>query len=132
MRFLADMCVDVRIVKWLLQNGHDATHLRDQGLQRMPNGEIFEKAIREDRIIITFDLDFGEIAALTKSWRTSVILFRLKNTRTLHVIERLSSVIERFEDALKRGSMITVEETRCRMRHFPMGVETRDERLGEI
>jgi len=26
----------------------------------MPNGEIFEKAIREDRIIITFDLDFGE------------------------------------------------------------------------
>jgi len=127
-RFLADMCVDVRIVKWLLQNGHDATHLRDQGLQRMPNGEIFEKAIREDRIIITFDLDFGEIAALTKSWRTSVILFRLKNTRTLHVIERLSSVIERFEDALKRGSIITVEETRCRVRHFPMGVETRDER----
>jgi len=122
------MCVDVRIVKWLLQNGHDATHLRDQGLQKMPNGEIFEKAIREDRIVITFDLDFGEIAALTASRPTSVILFRLKNTRTLHVIERLSSVIERFEDALKRGSIIAVEETRCRVRHYPMGVETRDER----
>jgi len=59
-RFLADMCVDVRIIKWLRQNGHDATHLRDEGLHRMPNGEIFEKAIREDRIVITFDLDFGE------------------------------------------------------------------------
>ena len=127
MRFLADRCVDVRIVKWLLQNGHDATHLRDQGLQRMPNGEIFEKAIREDRIVITFDLDFGEIAALTASRPTSVILFRLKNTRTLHVIERLSSVIERFEDALKRGSILTVEETRCRVRHFPIGVETKEE-----
>ena len=127
MRFLADMCVDVRIVKWLLRNGHDATHLRDQGLQKMPNGEIFEKAIREDRIVITFDLDFGEIAALTASRPTSVILFRLKNTRTLHVIERLSSVIERFEDALKRGSILTVEETRCRVRHFPIGVETKEE-----
>ena len=127
MRFLADMCVDVRIVKWLLRNGHDATHLRDQGLQKMPNGEIFEKAIREDRIVITFDLDFGEIAALTASRSTSVILFRLKNTRTLHVIERLSSVIERFEDALKRGSILTVEETRCRVRHFPIGVETKEE-----
>jgi predicted nuclease of predicted toxin-antitoxin system len=124
-RFLADMCVDVRIIKWLLQNGHDATHLRDQGLQRMPNGEIFEKAIREDRIVITFDLDFGEIAALTAGRPTSVILFRLKNTRTLHVIERLSSVIECFEDALKRGSILAVEETRCRVRHFPIGVETR-------
>jgi predicted nuclease of predicted toxin-antitoxin system len=131
-RFLADMCVDVRIVKWLLQKGHDATHLRDQGLHRMPNGEIFEKAIREDRIVITFDLDFGEIAALTESRRASVILFRLKNTRTLHVIERLSSVVERFADALNRGSILTVEDTRCRVRHFPIGVETRDERSGEI
>lgn len=131
MRFLADNCVDVRMVKWLLQSGHDATHLRDQGFQRMPNGEIFEKAIREDRIVITFDLDFGEIAALTESRRTSVILFRLKNPRTHHVIERLSSVIERFSGALERGCILTVEETRCRVRHFPIGVESSDERSGE-
>ena len=42
MRFLGDMCVDVRIVKWLCENQHDATHLRDQGLHRMPNGEILD------------------------------------------------------------------------------------------
>ena len=94
----------------------------------MPNGAIFEKAIREDRIVITFDLDFGEIAALTEGRKTSVILFRLKNTRTHHVIERLSSVIEHFADALKRGSILNVEDTRCRVRYFPIGVETRDER----
>lgn len=122
MRFLADMCVDVRIVKWLEQNGHDAIHLRDQGLHRMPNGEIFEKAIREDRIVITFDLDFGEIAAHTAGRRTSVILFRLKNTRTKNVIERLSSVIERFADVLVKGSIITVEDTRCRVRSFPIAI----------
>jgi predicted nuclease of predicted toxin-antitoxin system len=117
------MCVDVRIVKWLQQNGHDATHLRDQGLHRMPNGEIFEKAIREDRIVITFDLDFGEIAALTAGRRASVILFRLKNTRTNNVIERLSSVIERFADVLKKGSILTVEDTRCRVRYFPIATD---------
>ena len=128
MRFLADMCVDVRIAMWLRENGHDATHLRDQGLHRMPNGEIFEKAIREDRIVITFDLDFGEIAALTESRKASVILFRLKNTRTRHVIERLSSVIERFADALKKGSIVTVEDTRSRVRYFPIGVETGGDR----
>ncbi|MEJ2725527.1 MAG: DUF5615 family PIN-like protein [Deltaproteobacteria bacterium] len=120
MRFLADMCVDVRIVKWLRQNGHDATHLRDQGLHRIPNGEIFEKAIREDRVVITFDLDFGEIAALTESRKASVLLFRLKNTRTPHVIERLSSVIESFPDALKKGCIVTVEDARSRIRYFPI------------
>lgn len=124
MRFLADMCVDVRIVEWLRKKRHDATHLRDQGLHRMPNGDIFEKAIQEDRIVITFDLDFGEIAAFAAGRKASVILFRLKNTRTTHVVERLSSVIEGFAAALDKGAIITVEETRYRVRYFPIGVET--------
>lgn len=59
MRFLADMGVSVRVVRWLRDQGHDATHLRDEGLQRIPNGEIFAKAIAEGRIVLTFDLDFG-------------------------------------------------------------------------
>lgn len=66
MRFLADMGVDIRIVHWLRQQGHEALHLREQGLHRLPNGSIgsiFEKAEAEGRIILTFDLDFGEIVA---------------------------------------------------------------------
>ena len=66
MRNLADMGVDVRLIDWLRRHGHDAKHLRDEGLHRMPNGEIFAKAISENRTIITFDLDFGEIVALAK------------------------------------------------------------------
>jgi predicted nuclease of predicted toxin-antitoxin system len=37
MRFLADMGVNVQIVQWLRQNGEDAVHLRDEGLQRLPD-----------------------------------------------------------------------------------------------
>ena len=69
MRFLADMCVDIKVVKWLQKQGHDITHLRDEGLHRLPNGEIFSKAISENRIHLTFDLDFGEIVALSEGQR---------------------------------------------------------------
>jgi predicted nuclease of predicted toxin-antitoxin system len=62
MRFLADMGVAGRIVEWLRSEGHDAVHLRDEGLHRLPNGEIFRKAALEQRIVLTFDLDFGEIS----------------------------------------------------------------------
>ncbi|MBL7213156.1 MAG: DUF5615 family PIN-like protein [Desulfobacteraceae bacterium] len=121
MRFLADMCVDVRIVRWLQEQEHDATHLRDEGLHRMPNGEIFKKAINEDRIVITFDLDFAEIAALTEGKKASVILFRLRNTRTPHVIERLSTVLEDSSEALEKGAVVVVEESRHRVRFLPVG-----------
>lgn len=121
MRFLADMGVDIRVVDWLRNNGHDAKHLREEGLHRMPNGEIFTKAIQENRIIVTFDLDFGEIVALSKGKKASVILFRLHNTRTSHLLRRLSAVLKDTANALEEGAVVVVEESRHRVRYLPFG-----------
>ena len=99
--------------------GHEATHLRDEGLQRLPNGGVFEKAAAEARMVITFDLGFSEIVALSKGHKTGVILFRLRNTRTSFVIQRLSDVIAECADALLRGAIVIVEEARHRLREFP-------------
>ena len=121
MRFLADMGVSSGVVEWLRNHGHDAKHLREEGLHRMPNGEIFAKAIHEDRIIITFDLDFGEIVALAKGKTASVILFRLHNTRTSHLLDRLSAVLKDSAKALEEGAVVVVEESRHRVRYLPPG-----------
>ena len=121
MRFLADMGVDIRVVQWLRQNGHDAKHLRDEGLHRIPNGEIFVKAISENRVIVTFDLDFGEIVAFSQGQKASVILFRLHNTRASHLIKRLAKVLTDAIEALEQGAVVVVEESRHRIRYLPLG-----------
>jgi len=113
------MGVAIGVVNWLRQNGHDAKHLRDEGLHRIPNGEIFAKAISENRMIITFDFDFGEIVALSKREKVSIILFRLHNTRTPHLINRLSTVLEDSAEALGQGAVVVVEELRHRVRYLP-------------
>jgi predicted nuclease of predicted toxin-antitoxin system len=82
------------------------------------------KARVEGRIVITFDLDFGEIAALSGERQPSVILFRLRNTRTPHVIERLSSVLSRAATELEKGAVVIVEEARLRVRAMPVGRTT--------
>ena len=61
-----EMRVSMRVVEWLRQNGHNAVHLRDRGLERLPNGGIFAMAVEENRVVLTFDLDFGEIVALSR------------------------------------------------------------------
>jgi hypothetical protein len=48
------------------------------------------KRSAERRIILTFDLDFGEIAALAGGRVTSVILVRLLDAPFRRVIERLT------------------------------------------
>ena len=60
LRFLADMEVSQSVVEWLRAEGHDAVHLREEGLHRLPDSEVSGKALEEKRVVITFDLGFGE------------------------------------------------------------------------
>jgi hypothetical protein len=36
----SDMGIAGRVVQWLREQGYDAVHLRDENLQRLPNGQI--------------------------------------------------------------------------------------------
>ena len=44
MKFLADMGVSMTVVQRLRESGYDAIHLREEGLQRLPDPDILEKA----------------------------------------------------------------------------------------
>lgn len=47
MRFLADVGISMSTVCTLWQQGYDIVHLREEGLQRLPDPEIMEKARAE-------------------------------------------------------------------------------------
>jgi predicted nuclease of predicted toxin-antitoxin system len=114
------MGVSTSVATWLRDHGHDATHLRDEGLQRLPNGEIFAKAHAEQRVVLTFDLDFAEIAAAAGQTLPSVVVFRLHNARSPFVISRLERVLDESSKALEEGAIITVEDFRHRVRRLPI------------
>jgi predicted nuclease of predicted toxin-antitoxin system len=120
-RFLLDACVDVRVAGWLRENGHEVVHLREHGLQRLPNGEIFAKALSEQRCVITFDLDFGEIAAATGGRVGQVLVMRLRDTRWSRVVERLRAVLDDLRGPFGEAMIVTVEESRHRIRRLPIG-----------
>jgi hypothetical protein len=106
MRFLADMCVDIRVVDWLRDSGHQALHLREHGMHRASDQAIFAKAMAEDRI------------GTARCWATD----RLPARRVLAtVIARLSTVLVEAADVLARPSVILVEDTRLRIRDLPIG-----------
>ena len=67
MRFLADMGVSITTVQALRAAAHDAMHLREEGLIRLPDPDIVAKAAQEQRVVLTFDLDFGDILAVART-----------------------------------------------------------------
>jgi predicted nuclease of predicted toxin-antitoxin system len=57
------MGVSMTTVQALRQAGEEVVHLREEGLFKLPDDRILDKAKREQRVILTFDLDFGELLA---------------------------------------------------------------------
>jgi predicted nuclease of predicted toxin-antitoxin system len=121
MRFLIDMGLSVAVAAWLREAGHDAVHLRELGLQRMSDSDAFAKAAGEGRIVVTCDLDFGEILAATGSRTVSVVLFRIENANAPRAIAHLESLLRNSSQVLEQGAIVVIEEARHRIRRLPIG-----------
>lgn len=121
MRFLADAGISLKTVEFLTQLGHDAVHVRELGLQRASDIEIIERARVDSRVIVTFDLDFGDVVALAVVDKPSVIVFRLLDERPSSVNRRLAIVLAERAAELSSGALILVEDARYRVRKLPIG-----------
>jgi len=120
MKFLADMGISNSAVKSLQQLGHDTVHLREAGMKRALDVDIVVKAKNEDRIVLTCDLDFGDILAASGDDKPSVIIFRLENETPANMNKRLAQVLKESSNALRDGAIVLVEESRHRVRFLPI------------
>lgn len=120
MKFLADMGISPVTVAFLIGRGHDALHLHDQGLARLPDPAILEKARDEGRVLPTHDLDFGALIAAVGARLPSVVVFRLRNMRPERVNHYLRQIIAQHRQTLENGAIISVTEAQVRIRHLPI------------
>lgn len=120
MRFLADMGISPKTVAFLQSLGHDAVHLHDQSLDRLEDPAILAKAQEEDRILLTHDLDFGELIAVSGGRLPSIVVFRLRNMRPEMVSRYLQGIIDQHWESLEKGAIISVTEGQIRVRLLPL------------
>ena len=121
MRFLADAGLSPLTIDFLTRLGHEAVHVRTLGMQRAPDVDIVARARADSSIVLTFDLDFGDVLALGVLEKPSVIIFRLADERPASVNQRLATVLEERAADLESGALILIEDARYRVRKLPIG-----------
>lgn len=120
MKFLADMGISPRTVAKLRREGYDAVHLVEKKLEKLEDREILAKAKDEERIVLTVDLDFGYLLAVSGATLPSVILFRLGNESREIIEEYLDNVLSQFTEELIAGAIISVKDDGFRVRLLPI------------
>jgi predicted nuclease of predicted toxin-antitoxin system len=94
--------------------GHDVVDVIGEGLAGEDDPPVLRAAAKEDRILVTFDLDFADIRQYLPGTHAGIVVFRLRDQRwkTLEGPAR-RSLTESNLEKLKQGLAI-VNETRIR------------------
>lgn len=119
MRFLANENFPGIAVKALQKLGHDIAWVRIDA-PGSSDQEVLRRARKEQRILITFDKDFGELAfrdGLPAD--CGIILFRILLSSPEQVSKRIVAALESHEDW--KGHFAVIEETRIRLKTLPSG-----------
>ena len=79
MKILVDMNLSPRWVHLLQGNGFETYHWSQKGSPTATDAEIMALAAAEDFVVLTHDLDFGAILAVTHGSKPSVVQIRSEN-----------------------------------------------------
>ncbi|MBA3070670.1 MAG: hypothetical protein FP829_00595 [Nitrospirae bacterium] len=120
MKFLVDMPASPQLVKWLNEKGYDAVHASDIGLFKTKDKEILNEARRQGRIIITADLDFPQLLAMSRAKDPGIILFRWGNYNEQEMRELLKRVLDNIKPEKIPDSIVVVDRTRIRRCPLPI------------
>jgi predicted nuclease of predicted toxin-antitoxin system len=120
LRFLIDMPLSPALAGWLTQQGHDAVHALHLGLDRSPDEIILARARDDGRVVITADLDYPRLLALTQAEGPGLILFRGGDYSEEEALDRLRVALDKVAEADLPHSVVVIEKARIRQRRLPI------------
>ncbi|MCB0260876.1 MAG: DUF5615 family PIN-like protein [Calditrichaeota bacterium] len=113
MKVLLDTCIWPGMIEELAKAGHDVTWAgnwpSDPG-----DEQILEIAYNEERVLITLDKDFGELAILQGKSHRGIIRIVNFSVRAQGQISLF--ILKKYHDQLQNRAIITVDPNKVRIR----------------
>jgi predicted nuclease of predicted toxin-antitoxin system len=114
MKFLLDVCASSRALRTLLTDlGHEVLSALEVD-PRAADEALLALALREERVLVTEDKDFGELVFVRRLPHPCII--RFVDMRVEEKVAAMRELLERHADALRAGAVIVVTRGRVRIR----------------
>jgi predicted nuclease of predicted toxin-antitoxin system len=116
-RFIVDEALPRSLADAIRAAGHEAVHIREIGLQGSSDAVVFDYAQGQGAVLVTPDLEFGDIREFPPGQHCGVVLLRMPRISTP---PRLASEVVRLLRGLTQtdleGNLIIMEPGHVRIR----------------
>ena len=121
LKYLADMNLSPLTVSILCHKGYDVVRVNAVLSSSASDDQILSYCRERDHVVITEDMDFSALLALSGYEKPSVISLRLSFSDPETVADRLIHILPLCEASLTAGCVVSVSDEAIRTRRLPMG-----------
>ena len=115
MKFLLDANVEYRLATYLLSFGHNVKTIARDYPSALADQEVLSIAVKEKRVLLTNDRDYGELIFRQHLSHYGIIYFRLKNSKDIAIkLHLLEKVLQAHRDDLHDFLVVTPNGVRIR------------------
>ena len=119
-RLLLDQGLAPLAAAILRQDGWDAVHVMELGLQEADDSVIMEYALRHSMVCITLDHDFHSHLARTAAGGPSVVFLRIAGRKAAQQAELLKAIWRQCGEAIEAGAAVSADGEIVRLRRLPL------------
>lgn len=120
MKLLVDMNLSPRWIGVLTSAGFESAHWSTLGAANAPDAEIMAYARTQGWIVVTHDLDFGAILAVTHGEKPSVVQIRAEDVSPDVIGLQVIIALRQMAAELESGALLTIDPNRTRLRVLPL------------
>ena len=120
MKILIDMNLSPQWAGFLADSGVEAVHWSSIGAADAGDAEIFTYAGAHDFTVLTNDLDFGCILAVTHGDKPSVVQIRAGALGPDRIGGTVLGAIKQLSEDIEKGALVTIDLNRTRLRLLPL------------
>ena len=99
LKFLIDVGVGKKVEKWLLEQSYDVKCVRDIN-PKADDSAILHLAVKEGRMVITMDKDFGELVYNSGKLHSGVLILRLEDANGDKKVMTIKKILAEYSDKL--------------------------------